>query len=93
MRPYCVDVLGYRRLFLLRRSLTEPLPPVQPKVPLTMKWLTREAFTDYQALRPAVRHSAWIAYQERELPLVAGEVYLYEAYTIRGFAAKASRRR
>jgi ribosomal protein S18 acetylase RimI-like enzyme len=47
-----IDVLGYRRLFLLSRSLAKPMPAVEPKIPLTMNWLTAADFDDYVAFRP-----------------------------------------
>ena len=47
------DVLGYRRLFLLRRSLNEPLPHVDCPLPITMEWLRPEGFGDYHSMRPA----------------------------------------
>jgi GNAT superfamily N-acetyltransferase len=48
-----VDVLGYRRLFLLRRSLDEPLSHVNCQLPIRMEWLRPEGFGDYHAMRPA----------------------------------------
>lgn len=48
-----VDVLGYRRLLLLRRSLNEPLSAVDCQLPITMEWLRPEGFGDYRSMRPA----------------------------------------
>ena len=48
-----VDVLGYRRLLLLRRSLNEPLSTVDCQLPITMEWLRPEGFGDYHSMRPA----------------------------------------
>jgi ribosomal protein S18 acetylase RimI-like enzyme len=87
-----LDVLGYRRLFLLGRSLAEPIPDVQTALPLTMNWLTNADSAEYFALRPsadadqiavtwAAASRAWTGYLEHELPLAPGEVYLFDAYT------------
>ena len=48
-----LGVLGYRRLFLLSRSLTEPIPAVSASLPLTMNWLTPAELTEYLAFRSA----------------------------------------
>jgi ribosomal protein S18 acetylase RimI-like enzyme len=47
-----IDVLGYRRLFLLSRSLAKPIQAVEPKIPLTINWLTASELDDYVAFRP-----------------------------------------
>ena len=48
-----VDVLGYRRLFLLCRPLTEPLSRVDCQLPIRLEWLRAESFDDYRNLRSA----------------------------------------
>jgi GNAT superfamily N-acetyltransferase len=48
-----VDVLGYRRLFLLRRSLNEPLSRVDCRLPIRMEWLLPEGVGEYRTMRPA----------------------------------------
>lgn len=45
--------LGYRRLFLLERSLADPILPMAPRIPLEMDWLEPQQVADYVALRPA----------------------------------------
>jgi|GEM_PF-291249 len=103
---------GYRRLFLLSRSLGEPLPALRVSLPLAMDWLAPDEVPEYLALRPtasagsvaqrmgrgnrclAARSGgrlvgvmwvctgrALIEYLDRELPLAAGDVYLFDAYT------------
>ncbi|MEN9470513.1 MAG: hypothetical protein RL630_2246, partial [Verrucomicrobiota bacterium] len=47
-----IEVLGYRRMFLLSRSLAKPIPAVEPKIPVTMSWLTTTESDDYIAFRP-----------------------------------------
>lgn len=46
-----VDVLGYRRLFLVRRSLNQPPSKVDCRLPITMEWLHPEGFGDYNVMR------------------------------------------
>jgi len=48
-----VDVLGYRRLFLLHRSLNEPPSQSTCPLPIRMEWLHPEGFGEYQTMRPA----------------------------------------
>lgn len=63
-----VDVLGYRRLFLLSRSLAEPITPVEAKLPLTMTWLTTAETAEYLQFRPTtdpIRLTARFARHER----------------------------
>jgi ribosomal protein S18 acetylase RimI-like enzyme len=47
-----IDVLGYRRLFLLSRSLEKPIPAVEAKISLALSWLTSAETGDYLAFRP-----------------------------------------
>ena len=44
-------VLGYRRLYLLRRPLSEPIPDCAAAVPVTIEWLTVEDVDAYGAFR------------------------------------------
>ena len=44
-------VLGYRRLYLLRRPLSEPIPDCAAAVPVTIEWLTAEDVAAYRAFR------------------------------------------
>jgi GNAT superfamily N-acetyltransferase len=48
-----VDVLGYRRVFLLRRSLNEPLSRIDCQLPIRMEWLLPEGVGEYRTMRPA----------------------------------------
>lgn len=49
---HVVGELGYRRLFLLERSLSSVSPIVQARMPMTIEWLTELDSTDYYTLRP-----------------------------------------
>jgi GNAT superfamily N-acetyltransferase len=52
-----LDALGYRRLYLLRRPLAEPILDCPTTVPVAIGWLTNEELQDYLAFRPdASRH-------------------------------------
>lgn len=44
-------VLGYRRLYLLRRPLSEPIPDCATAVPVPIEWLTVEDVDAYAAFR------------------------------------------
>ena len=43
--------LGYRRLYVLRRSLEEPIPVRPSRLPLSIDWLTREGLEAYRSIR------------------------------------------
>ena len=45
-------MLGYRRFYILRRSLAEPIPDCPTMRPVTMEWLGPEQVHEYLALRP-----------------------------------------
>jgi ribosomal protein S18 acetylase RimI-like enzyme len=66
------DVLGYRRLFLLSRSLAKPIPAVEPKIPLTINWLTAAEIDDYVAFRPKTSENQLAARFERNERCLAG---------------------
>jgi len=52
-----LDALGYRRLYLLRRPLVEPIGDCPTTLPVKIGWLTFEELQDYFAFRPdASRH-------------------------------------
>ena len=52
-----LDALGYRRLYLLRRPLAEPILDCPTTVPVAIGWLTNGELQDYFAFRPdASRH-------------------------------------
>jgi GNAT superfamily N-acetyltransferase len=46
-----LDVLGYRRLYLLRRPLSEPIPERSASLPVTIDWLVAEHADAYRAFR------------------------------------------
>jgi len=60
-----IEVLGYRRMFLLSRSLAKPIPAVEPKIPITMSWLTTAESHDYVAFRPSTNMNQLAARFER----------------------------
>lgn len=47
-----LDALGYRRLYLLRRPLVEPILDCPTTLPVAIGWLTLEEVQDYLAFRP-----------------------------------------
>jgi GNAT superfamily N-acetyltransferase len=47
-----VDALGYRRLYLLRRPLAEPILDCPTTLPVEIGWLTLEEVQDYLVFRP-----------------------------------------
>lgn len=47
-----LDALGYRRLYLLRRPLAEPILDCPTTLPVAIRWLTLEEVQDYLAFRP-----------------------------------------
>ena len=47
-----LDALGYRRLYLLRRSLAEPILDCPTMLPVAIDWLTIEDVQDYLVFRP-----------------------------------------
>ena len=47
-----LDALGYRRLYLLRRPLAEPILDCPTTLPVEIDWLTLEEVQDYLVLRP-----------------------------------------
>lgn len=47
-----LGALGYRRLFLLQRSLHDPLPELRASLPLVIDWLVPEQEADYATLVP-----------------------------------------
>jgi len=47
-----LDALGYRRLYLLRRPLAEPILDCPTMLPVAIGWLTLEEVQDYVAFRP-----------------------------------------
>jgi GNAT superfamily N-acetyltransferase len=52
-----LDALGYRRLYLLRRPLVEPIGDCPTTLPVEIGWLTFEELPDYFAFRlDASRH-------------------------------------
>ena len=52
-----LDALGYRRLYLLRRPLAEPIADCPTALPVAVDWLTLEEVQDYLVFRPdAIRH-------------------------------------
>lgn len=51
----CMGACGYKRLYLLSRSLHEPLPETRAKIPVHMDWLRPEDEADYEALLTTAR--------------------------------------
>ena len=49
------SALGYRKLLLLGRPLSEPVPPVAPRVPVRVELLPAAATDEYLAFRPDAR--------------------------------------
>jgi GNAT superfamily N-acetyltransferase len=47
-----LDALGYRRLYLLRRPLAEPILDCPTTLPVKIDWLTLEEVQDYLVFRP-----------------------------------------
>ena len=47
-----IDALGYRRLYLLRRPLAEPILDCPTTLPVAIGWLTLEDVQDYLVFRP-----------------------------------------
>ena len=47
-----LDALGYRRLYLLRRPLAEPILDCPTTLPVAIGWLTLEEVQDYLVFRP-----------------------------------------
>jgi hypothetical protein len=47
-----LDALGYRRMYLLRRRLTEPILDCPPALPVEIGWLMLEEVQDYLVFRP-----------------------------------------
>ncbi len=47
-----LDALGYRRLYLLRRPLAEPILDCPTMLPVAIRWLILEEVQDYLAFRP-----------------------------------------
>ena len=47
-----LDALGYRRLYLLRRPLAEPIVDCPTTLPVAIGWLTLEDVQDYLVFRP-----------------------------------------
>jgi GNAT superfamily N-acetyltransferase len=47
-----IDALGYRRLYLLRRPLAEPILDCPTMLLVSIDWLTREEVQDYLVFRP-----------------------------------------
>jgi ribosomal protein S18 acetylase RimI-like enzyme len=47
-----LDALGYRRLYLLRRPLAEPIVDCPTTLPVAIGWLTLEEVQDYLVFRP-----------------------------------------
>jgi hypothetical protein len=47
-----LDALGYRRMYLLRRPLAEPIVDCPTTLPVAMGWLTLEGVQDYLVFRP-----------------------------------------
>ncbi len=103
----------YRRLFLLERSLADPIDETASAVRLDIDLLTRDDVDECLALRPdsvrstivelleagslcfVARHdgravgTCWVApdrpytaFLDWELPLSAGDAYLFDAYTL-----------
>ncbi len=103
----------YRRLFLLERSLGDPIDESGPTVPLDIGTMTTAEVAEYAALRPETaratigglvdagclcfmaRHDGravgccWLtidhpysAFLDWQLPLSAGDAYLFDAYTL-----------
>lgn len=44
--------LGYRRLYLLQGSLTEPIAPLPAALPITFDWLKPSELGEYMAMQP-----------------------------------------
>lgn len=53
-----LETVGYRRRYLLRRPLCEPLPDRTTSLPLEIDWLTPGTLADYRAFRAAGDDSA-----------------------------------
>lgn len=83
LRSFCfklIDVLGYRRLFLLSRSLEKQIPVVEAKISLAISWLPSAETRDYLAFRPTTdatklakrfeRHECCLAARSRDGRLV-----------------------
>lgn len=51
-------MLGYRRLFVLRRPLGEPIPSCPARLPLAITWLTREELDAYHSFRAGDKNAA-----------------------------------
>ena len=47
-----LDALGYRRMYLLRRPLAEPILDCPTTLPVAIGWLTLEEMQDYLVFRP-----------------------------------------
>ena len=47
-----LDALGYRRMYLLRRPLAEPILDCPTTLPVVIGWLTLEDVQDYLVFRP-----------------------------------------
>lgn len=47
-----LDALGYRRLYLLRRPLSEPILDCPTRLPVAMGWLALAEVQDYHRFRP-----------------------------------------
>jgi len=47
-----IDALGYRRMYLLRRPLAEPILDCPTTLPVVLGWLTLEEVQDYLVFRP-----------------------------------------
>jgi GNAT superfamily N-acetyltransferase len=51
-------VLGYRRLYVLRRPLGEPIPSCPARLLLAIAWLTREELDAYRSFRAGGNNAA-----------------------------------
>jgi GNAT superfamily N-acetyltransferase len=54
----CLNVLGYRRLYVLRRPLVEAIPSGPARLPLAIAWLTREDLDAYRSFRAGGNNAA-----------------------------------
>jgi hypothetical protein len=54
-----LDALGYRRLYLLRRPLAEPILDSPTMLPVAIRWLTLEEVQDCCAAWALPRRSVW----------------------------------
>ncbi len=55
-----LDTLGYRRLYVLRRSLDVPIPACPSRLPLCMEWLTPEGVDAYHSFRAGNDNAAML---------------------------------